>query len=327
MRVLVTGSAGHLGEALVRTLQQQQADVVSLDMLESPFTTHVGSIVDRAFVKRCLAGVQTVFHAATLHKPHVATHGPQDFIDTNITGTLNLLEESIAAGVESFIFTSTTSVFGDAMLPEADGPAVWVTEDIAPLPKNIYGITKLSAENLCRLFHRKHRLPLLILRTSRFFPEEDDNKAMREAYSPDNLKANEFLYRRVDIEDATSAHLLAARHASSIGFGTYIISATAPFRPEDMAQLRNDAPSVVRRYVPEYEEEYRRRGWRMLPKIERVYANERARKELAWQPRFDFRHVIGRLRAGDDLRSPLAQLIGSKGYHEEEFLEGPYPVA
>ena len=327
MRVLVTGSAGHLGEALVRTLQQQQADVVSLDMLESPFTTHVGSIVDRAFVKRCLAGVQTVFHAATLHKPHVATHGPQDFIDTNITGTLNLLEESIAAGVESFIFTSTTSVFGDAMLPEADGPAVWVTEDIAPLPKNIYGITKLAAENLCRLFHRKHRLPLLILRTSRFFPEEDDNKAMREAYSPDNLKANEFLYRRVDIEDATSAHLLAARHASSIGFGTYIISATAPFRPEDMAQLRNDAPSVVRRYVPEYEEEYRRRGWRMLPKIERVYANERARKELAWQPRFDFRHVIGRLRAGDDLRSPLAQLIGSKGYHEEEFLEGPYPVA
>ena len=327
MRVLVTGSAGHLGEALVRTLQQQQADVVSLDILESPFTTHVGSIVDRAFVKRCLAGVQTVFHAATLHKPHVATHDAQDFIDTNITGTLNLLQESITAGVESFIFTSTTSVFGDAMLPEADGPAVWVTEEIAPVPKNIYGITKLAAENLCRLFHRKHRLPLLILRTSRFFPEEDDNKAMREAYSPDNLKANEFLHRRVDIEDATSAHLLAASRASSIGFGTYIISATAPFRPGDMAQLRNDAPSVVRRYVPEYEEEYRRRGWRMLPKIDRVYANERARKELAWQPRYDFRHVIGRLRAGDDLRSPLAQLIGSKGYHEEEFLEGPYPVA
>ena len=101
MRVLVTGSAGHLGEALVRTLQSLQHDAVGLDILASPFTTHIGSITDRDLVRRCLNGVQTVFHAATLHKPHVATHSRLDFIDTNLTGTLNLLEEAVTAGVES----------------------------------------------------------------------------------------------------------------------------------------------------------------------------------------------------------------------------------
>jgi nucleoside-diphosphate-sugar epimerase len=122
MKTLVTGSAGHLGEALARTLRERHDDVVGLDVLASPFTTHVGSITDRSLVKRCMAGVETVFHVATLHKPHVGTHSRQDFVDTNITGTLNLLEEAVSAGIRSFVFTSTTSVFGDALTPPPGSP-------------------------------------------------------------------------------------------------------------------------------------------------------------------------------------------------------------
>ena len=92
MKILVTGSAGHLGEALMRTLREQRKDVVGVDVLPSPFTDVVGSIADRVVVDECMRGVTHVLHAATLHKPHVATHARQAFVDTNVTGTLNVLE-------------------------------------------------------------------------------------------------------------------------------------------------------------------------------------------------------------------------------------------
>ena len=326
MRVLVTGSSGHLGEALARTLRDLKHEVVGLDLLESPFTTCVGSIADRSCVRRCMIGVQAIFHTATLHKPHVATHPPQAFVDTNITGTLNLLEEAVATGAQAFVFTSTTSVLGDALVPPVDAPAAWVTEDVTPVPKNIYGVSKVAAEDLCQLFHRNKGLPCIVLRTSRFFPEEDDNKALRETYADDNLKLNEFLFRRVDLEDVVSAHLLAAKRAPAIGFGRYIISTTTPFSPADLQELRVDAPRAARRRIPDYEAEYVRRGWKVVPSIDRVYVNERARNELGWQPRYSFNSIIDRLRAGKEMRSPLARLVGSKGYHAEKFAEGPYPV-
>jgi nucleoside-diphosphate-sugar epimerase len=326
MKVLVTGSAGHLGEALVRTLRDRGDEVVGLDVTPSPFTNRPGSIIDRGCVRDCLRGVETVFHTATLHKPHVATHTRQDFVDTNVTGTLNLLEEAVSARVACFVFTSTTSVFGAALTPAAGVPAALVTEDVRPVPRNIYGVTKAAAEDLCELFHRSHRLPCLVLRTSRFFPEADDDPAARLAYDDANLKANEFLHRRVELEDVVAAHLLAVEKAPSLGFGRYVVSATTPFLPEDLADLRVDAPGVVRRRVPGYEEEYARRGWRMFPGIDRVYVNERARRELGWRPRYDFGHVLGLLKAGVDTRSPLARLVGSKGYHGRPFADGPYPV-
>ena len=148
------------------------------------------------------------------------------------------------------------------------------------MPRNIYGVTKTAAEDLCELFHRRQGLACLILRTSRFFPEEDDNRTIRAAYQDGNIKANEFLYRRVDLHDVVEAHLLALEKASRIGFGRYIVSATTRFRIEDLRELRQNAPQVVKRYFPDYERVSARRGWRMFPGIERVYVNERARKDF-----------------------------------------------
>jgi len=326
MKVLVTGSAGHLGEALVRTLKDLRHQVIGIDVRASPFTTEACSIVDRRWVRRCISGVEAVFHTATLHKPHVITHSRREFVDTNVVGTLNLLEEAVAAGTKSFVFTSTTSVFGDALVPSPGAPAAWVTEDLTPAPKNIYGVTKAAAEDLCQLFHRNHGIPCIVLRTSRFFPEVDDNGVIRESYADGNVKANEYLFRRIDIEDVVNAHVSAAQRASAIGFRRYIISATTPFLPDDLRDLRVDAPMVVRRRIPDYQTEYERRGWKMFPSIERVYVNDLARSDLGWQPRFDFSYVIERLKRNDDPRSRLARIIGSKGYHAETFSEGPYPV-
>ena len=322
MKVLVTGSSGHLGEALVRTLQSTSHEVVGLDIVASRFTSAVGSILDRSYVKRCMEGVDAVLHTASLHKPHVITHSRQDFVDVNITGTLNLLEEAASAGVYSFVFTSTTSAFGAALTPPAQAPAAWITEDVTPVPKNIYGVTKTAAEDLCELFHRDHGLACLVLRTSRFFPEEDDCAAIQEAYDDRNVKANEYLYRRVDLEDVVSAHVLALERVPSIGFGCYIISAASPFLPEDLSDLRVNAPLVVTRRVPGYEAEYARRGWKMFPSIDRVYVNEKARRDLGWKPRYDFEYVLRNLRSNQECRSPLAITVGSKGYHNEESVDG-----
>ena len=326
MTILVTGSSGHLGEALVRVLEAERSEVIGIDIRAGAFTHWTGSITDRAFVRRCMKGVTTVLHAATLHKPHVATHSRQAFVDVNITGTLNLLEEAANANVAAFIYTSTTSVFGDALVPLAGAPAVWVTEDITAVPKNIYGVTKAAAEDLCQMFARNYSLNTIVLRTSRFFPEEDDNATVRAAFADQNAKANEFLYRRVDIEDVVDAHLRAAARAPSTRFAKYIISATTPFSPDDVQELRNRAPQVIRRYVPEYEREYARRGWTMIRDIDRVYANDKARADLTWRPRNDFRTLIARLRADDDIASPLARAIGRKGYHDRVLSEEPYPV-
>jgi UDP-glucose 4-epimerase len=326
MTILVTGSSGHLGEALVRSLRAAHRAVRGIDIKASPFTDRVGSIFDRDFVRQCMADVRVVLHTATLHKPHVATHSRQDFIDTNVTGTLVLLEEAVGQGVTSFVFTSSTSTFGAALTPAQEEPAAWITEEVTPVPKNIYGVTKLMAESLCELFHRQQRLPLVILRTSRFFPEEDDRSAVRARYALANVQANEMLYRRADIADVVSAHLLAADRAGDIGFGRYIISATTPFTRDDLTMLRKQPAQVVSRLFPEYESLYAARGWHLFPELDRVYVNRLATSELGWRPKYDFRHVLECLRANADFRSPLAREIGSKGYHDVVFEEGPYPV-
>jgi len=327
MTIVVTGSAGHLGEALMRKLRARGLEARGVDILASPFTTAVGSIADRAFVERSLDGVDVVMHAATLHKPHVATHSRQDFVDVNITGTLNLLEAAVAQGVNAFVFTSTTSIYGRALNPGAGGVAVWVTEALAPVPKNIYGVTKFAAENLCRLMHDKCGLPCIVLRTSRFFPEDDDDKEIRAMFDQANAKANEFLYRRVDIEDAAEAHLLAMEKASSIGFGRYIISATTPFGQDDLQALTDDAPAVVRRHFREFDRLYKQRGWKMFPSLKRVYVNERARRELGWRPKYDFAEVLRQLGCGEKTSgSDMARAVGVKGYHAQVFENEPYPV-
>ena len=164
-------------------------------------------------------------------------------------------------------------------------PAAWITEEVAPVPRNIYGVTKTAAEDLCELFHRDHGLPCLILRTSRFFPEADDRDDVRAAYEDANLKLNELLYRRVDLADVVSATSRAGAGAG-IGFGRYIVSATTPFMPEDLARLRSNAPAVVGRRVP-HVEAYAAR----LADVRRHRARLRQRAGpggAGLEPRYDF---------------------------------------
>ena len=186
------------------------------------------------------------------------------------------------------------------------------------MPRNIYGATKVAAEHLCELNAFENGLPCIVLRTSRFFPEPDDRKETRNAYEAMNVKVNEFLYRRVDIEDAVLAVDKAIERARSIGFGRYVISAKTPFGPQDVGRLTVDAPGVVQGLFPDFADIYGDLGWRMFPTIGRVYDNNRARSDLGWAPRYDFRRALDCLKDGHDPRSDLALQIGIRGYRSPE---------
>ncbi|MDP9829922.1 NAD-dependent epimerase/dehydratase family protein [Kineosporia succinea] len=313
-RYLVTGSSGHLGEALVRTLREAGHEVTGVDVLAGEFTSVTGSITDASLVVSVMDGVDHVLHAATLHKPHVGSHSRQQFVDVNVSGTLNVLEAAVGAGVKSVVFTSSTSTFGRAMMPGPGEPAAWVDEDVRPLVRNIYGATKIAAEDLCELAARDQGLPVVVLKTSRFFPEADD---VRPEAHDTSLKVAEFLYRRVDLEDVVSAHLLAAERAATLGFGRYVISAPTPFTAGDLGALASDASTVVRRLYPELMAAFDERDWPMLPTLDRVYDSRRAQVDLGWTPRHPFAVVAERALATGEWRSDLALRVGWKGYHDQ----------
>ena len=275
-----------------------------MDPVPSPNTQIVGSVDDRELVRSTIRDfeVDAIIHAGARHKPNIETHGPSDFVAVNVQGTLNLLEEAVSPGskVDRFIFTSTTSLMISldvrSGISRGAKKAVWITEDLTPLrPRNIYGVTKLSAEHLCRLFHELHRLPVVVLRTSRFFPEEDDMAHLIVQSEP-NTKLNEFLFRRLSVEDAAESHLVALDKAPALGFDTFIISAKTPFSPDDCDELIVDAPSVVARYFPQYPDLYARLGWTMFQSIDRVYDSGKALRVLGFQCRTGFREKLADLQ-------------------------------
>jgi UDP-glucose 4-epimerase len=404
--IVVTGSNGHLGSALVRVLRaglpfstplaesdrdlideptaealkhlyaqlsignDQAIHIVGVDIAPGPETDVVADIADREAMARMFkdhAAVQTVFHTATLHKPHVQTHTRQQFVDTNITGTLILLELAVAHHCRAFIFTSTTSVYSKAIsghhaasaTSTAGGP-MWVDEETTPMPKNVYGVTKVAAEGLAALSMRLDGLNVVVLRTSRFFTEPDDDASTREAFTDANIKTCEFLYRRVDVADVVQAHLRAAADAPlvvaahrSTPAGSalapiFVISAPPLLKAEDCAGLLGGEATratVLRRAkAPALLDEcFTRRNWK-YPALDRVYDSEKATTLLGWQPQYTFETVVGQLADGSIARraagdsdpiigSALAAFIGRRGYHGSRF-EGsmdavgqPYPAA
>ena len=301
MRILLTGSSGWLGRFLAPRLRNVGHQVIGFDVAPGGYTDKVGSVADRALIDRTFTehGIEAVIHAGALHKPDIARYPKQAFIDVNVTGTLNLLEAAVAAGNDRFVFTSTTSLMiSEAIRSGALGEAVWLDEQSLPAARNIYGVTKLAAEQLCALVHREHGLKIAILRTGRFFPEEDDT---HRHLSGQNIKANELLNRRLTVEDAAEAHLAALEAAPRLGCETFIISATPPFAREEAKALLHDAPAAIARHFPRAAELYSRRGWSLPASLDRVYDPSKAERLLGFRCRTDFASVLGALERGEPL--------------------------
>lgn len=305
MRVLLTGSSGWLGGVLAPMLRAAGHAVTGLDPVPGAETQVIGSAADRDLVDTVFArhGIEAVVHAGALHKPDIVRYPAQAFVDANVTATLTLIEAAVRAGHGRFVFTSTTSLMiSQAIRDETGEAAVFLDEASGPLaPRNIYGVTKLAAEGLCRIAAAEHGLAIPVLRVSRFFPEDDDTDA--EPSGP-NLKANELLHRRLTVEDAARAHVLALERAPAVGHAVLVISAPTPFVRAEAAELRRDAAAVVARRFPDAPALYAARGWTLPRSIGRVYDAARAEAVLGFRCATDFAAVLCALR--EDAPLPFA---------------------
>jgi nucleoside-diphosphate-sugar epimerase len=269
MRVLVTGSSGRIGKAIVACLSREH-DVVGLDRVPSPATDVIADLTDDAALCRAIEGARAVVHAAALHAPHVGHAPDDDFERINVAGTANIARRCRELGVHSLVFTSTTAVYGPAR--EANADAAWITEATPPAPRTVYHRTKLRAEALLR-DAASSTLHVTVLRMSRCFPE------------PAPLMAAYRLHRGIDARDVAAAHERALARTDA-AFRCYVVSAPTPFRPEDCALLGRDAPAVIQWRAPALAREFARRRWALPATIDRVYVSALATTELGWQPCF-----------------------------------------
>ncbi|MFC9999389.1 NAD-dependent epimerase/dehydratase family protein [Nocardia sp. NPDC127526] len=272
--VLVTGSSGVVGAAVARELHSAGWQVHGWDLCPGPWTTHRGDLRDPGIRTDALTGATVVVHTAALHAPHVGAVPDNEFRAVNVEATAALLRQAAESGVQRIVYTSTTSVYGHALVP--DGRAVWVDESLPPRPRDIYDETKLEAETLVTSAH--HPFATIVLRIARCFPE------------PPATQAAHRLYRGVDVRDVARAHRLAAEHPTATG--TFNIAGPMLFHPADTRQLWCDATALITDRAPEVVALFHRQGWPLPAKIDRVYDSRSAGDHLGYHPAYGVETLV-----------------------------------
>ncbi|MBO0939472.1 NAD(P)-dependent oxidoreductase [Fibrella sp. HMF5335] len=280
MRIILTGSSGRVGRAIVNALAPQH-EVIGID--RSPFSTTriTADFADVALLTKAMDGADAVIHTAALHAPHVGVVPDSEFNRINVEGTRLIIEAAQAAKVRRLVFTSTTALFGKSV---EDGTAAWVTDDTVPQPRSIYHHTKLAAEALLQQA-ANDELAVRVIRMSRCFPEEA------------NLMALYRMARGIDVRDVASAHMAALTNRGP-AYQRYIISGVTPFKPDDCQRLVSDPGAVLWERAPTLMRAFQDRGWPLPTSIDRVYAGTEARIHLGWQPHYGFEEVLAQLDRG-----------------------------
>lgn len=277
-KILVTGSSGQLGREIVKQLKLRQYEVLGIDVVESDTTNKLINIRNNEQVKNITIGMDAIIHTAAIHGKHYELKYPrEEFIETNINGTFNLLKACVENGVKKFLYTSTTSIYGKSMVNSKE--AVWVDENLIPAPRDIYDITKLTAELLCQDYFEKENLETTILRVSRFLPEAENTKAIHR------------LYRGLDEYDGAIGHILALEKQFET-FEIFNVSNESPFQKEDLKTLISDPKEAIKKYYPGIEEIFEQKAWVFPKSIDRVYSIEKAKKELGYKPINNFDSFI-----------------------------------
>ena len=169
-KVLVTGADGFIGSHLTQALLAEGLEVRALCLYNSfgnlgwlegithpNLDTVLGDVRDPDFCRELCRGIDTVFHLAALIAIPYSYVAPDSYVDTNIKGTLNMLQGARAAGVERIIITSTSEVYGTAL-------TVPIAETHPRQPQSPYSATKIGADALALSFHAAFDVPVVIAR-------------------------------------------------------------------------------------------------------------------------------------------------------------------
>ncbi|MFS2188164.1 NAD-dependent epimerase/dehydratase family protein [Mucilaginibacter sp. Mucisp84] len=281
MRVLVTGSSGRLGAVTVNHLRINGHQVTGIDIIPAETTDELIDILNKDAVLAIAKNTDAIIHTAAIHGKHYELNYPREaFIDVNIYGTLNLLNACIANGVQKMLYTSTTSIYGDAMVDA--NQAVWVDEELPIKPRDIYDITKQTAEQLCKDFFYREGLQASVYRVGRFLPETD------------NLKLNHRLYRGLDERDGAEGLRLALEQTFS-EFEIFNITSSSLFKKDELIQLKQNPLEAIRKHYPQAETVYLSKGWEFPKSIDRVYVSEKAKRYFGYEPKFTFDYLLNNL--------------------------------
>lgn len=296
MRLLVTGSSGRVGRAVVFALRAQGHEVCGLDRMPADSTETVADLLNMSALAAALRGAQAVVHAAALHAPHVPLYPASAFERVNVEGTRGLIRCAREAGVGHIVYTSTTALYGDAATPP--DRAAWVTEALVPQPRTVYHLTKLAAEALLAAAAGEGGLKVTVLRMARCFPE------------PAPVMAAYRLHRGIDVRDVAAAHA-AALASEGPAFRRFIVAAATPFRPEDLEALHDDAEAVWRLRAPALVQAFAARGWPLPAQVDRVYVPTLAEAGLGWVAQHGFHEVLRQADAGSPevLPPPLSATL------------------
>lgn len=306
-KVLVTGADGFIGSHLVEELVQQGYQVRAfvlynsfsywgwLDTLPPAILGQVevfpGDIRDPHGVKKALQGCSAVMHLAALIAIPYSYHSPDTYVDTNIRGTLNLLQAAREEGVEKFIHTSTSEVYGTARF-------VPITEEHPLQAQSPYAATKVAADQLALSFYLSFSLPVTIVRPFNTYGPRQSARAViptiiaQLASGQRRLKlgalhpTRDFNY----IKDTVSGFVAALTAENCVGevinIGSgYEISIGKTARLIANLMGVNDLEIVT--------DEVRLRP--AASEVERLCAdNNKARRLLGWQPRYAGREGLAR---------------------------------
>ena len=291
-KIVITGSSGRIGRALHWKLCGN-FHVTGIDITPTSATSKIVDIRNYGQLLRSFEGVDTIFHTAALHAPHVGIASEKDFYDINVNATENICKAALESGVSQVVFTSTTALFGYANFGK--DKAVWIDEQTKPEPKTIYHKTKLEAEQLLKEYANKN-LEISVIRMSRCFPE------------PVQMMAVYRLHRGIDYRDVAEAHILAAQLKKDKHFDIYIISGNTPFLKSDCRMLFENPEVVIRERQPWLAQEFDKRGWKFPQSIDRVYDSSYVQQKLNWSPRRDAFDVIKQFDNGDFETLPCLQM-------------------